>query len=75
MAGDLENRIRELQLQLREGHLAESVQHVEDRGLVLIRTNTLREVSKPNELDLVSPQLALFTTQMLMTVRTLGWTL
>lgn len=55
--------------------MAESVQHVEDRGLVLIRTNTLREVSKPNELDLVSPQLALFTTQMLMTVRTLGWTL
>lgn len=29
--GDLENRIRELQLQLREGHLAESVQHVEEK--------------------------------------------
>ena len=31
-AGDLENRIYELQLQLREGRLGESVQHVEASG-------------------------------------------
>ena len=31
-SGDLENRIYELQLQLREGRLGESVQHVEASG-------------------------------------------
>ena len=30
MAGDLENRVQALRLELREGRLAESMQHVEE---------------------------------------------
>ncbi|CAE7615584.1 KIN7M [Symbiodinium natans] len=32
--GDLENRVQALRLELREGHLADSVQHAEERGKI-----------------------------------------